>query len=253
MKNILLLLGMISMLFVSCGEGEKKNKDIEKKIVSSLAPWAPIKQEAQEYKELNKAEDNTLKLDPAFKPKYSTIKQQDISYSGYKRYTYRVKFPTGLSKEDIQNTFTYITKKAISQNIVDVTIFAYYLDDDENGAYTIGKYEYKDSEKKPSIIINDSYFIKESNIAKVGDIVVFDTKEEYDRALQGFRVTDRTRVSNEAKDFSDKKYMPNGTEGEVIEIDKARLINGEVLITYKVRIKKGNKIVWVSADNVIKK
>ena len=90
------------------------------------------------------------------------------------RILYRIVFPKGLSSTDIYDNFKYLTKKNYEENgIRNISIFAYYPDDDINNAYTIGMFEIDlAQDDMPKLVIADSYFKAEKALIEKGNFVV---------------------------------------------------------------------------------
>ena len=205
------------------------------------------------------ANKELFNLDEAFVPRYKVVKTEDISYKerGVKisRILYRIVFPKGLSSTEIYDNFKYLTKKNYEENgIRNISIFAYYPDDDINNAYTIGMFEIDlAQDDMPKLVIADSYFKAEKALIEKGNFVVLNTKTEYDTNTRKFIETQRTKISNNPSDFNDCDYVPNGTEAKVTDIFSKRLTSDYTWVSYKVYISKLNKEVWVSDDCVTKK
>ena len=119
------------------------------------------------------ANKELFNLDEAFVPRYKVVKTEDISYKerGVKisRILYRIVFPKGLSSTDIYDNFKYLTKKNYEENgIRNISIFAYYPDDDINNAYTIGMFEIDlAQDDMPKLVIADSYFKAEKAFFRI--------------------------------------------------------------------------------------
>lgn len=195
-----------------------------------------------------------LSIEDAYLPKYTIIKTEDVSYKDrgvtVNRILYRVTFPKGLSSTDIYDSFRYLTKKTYEElDIRNISIFAYYPDDDVNNAYTIGMFDIDlTQDAEPEFVISDSYFKNVKDLLKKGDVVVLNTKEEYDKTAKEFIPAKRTKISNNPSDFTNCDYIPNGTEAKIVDIFKKRLTSEYAWISYKVYIPQIKKEVWVSDD-----
>lgn len=207
---------------------------------------------------LNAVKNEILNISETFNPNYNIVKTEDISYidKGVKvsRILYRITLPKGLSSTDIYDNFRYLTKKNYEENgIRNISIFAYYPDDDINNAYTIGMFEIDlAQDDMPKLVIADSYFKAEKALIEKGNFVVLNTKTEYDTNTRKFIETQRTKISNNPSDFNDCDYVPNGTEAKVTDIFSKRLTSDYTWVSYKVYISKLNKEVWVSDDCITK-
>lgn len=234
MKTFLLFIFYIScVLFAGCS-GEKK------KMSSGVV------------------QNEIFNLEETFVPKYNIVQTEDISYKeeGIRiaRILYRVTFPKGLSYTDIYDSFRYLAKKTYDEKgIKNISIFAYYPDDKIDSPYTIGMFEANPAQdNNPKLIIADSYFKEDSIQIEKGNIIVLNTKEEYDKKAGKFIAAQRTKISNNPSDFNDCDYVPNGTEAKIVDIFRKRLTSNYTWISYKVYIKKINREVWVSDDCVKK-
>lgn len=195
-----------------------------------------------------------LSIEATYSPKYKIVKTEDISYKDrgvtVPRILYRVTFPKGLSSTDIYDSFRYLTKKTYEErDIKNISIYAYYPNDDVKNAYTIGMFDVDlAQDMEPEFTISDSYFRQEKTTLKKGDMVILSTKEEYDKKTKEFIPTKRTKISNSPSDFTDCDYIPNGTEAEIIDVFKKKLTSEYTWVSYKVYIPKIKKDFWVSDD-----
>lgn len=198
-----------------------------------------------------------LSIEDTYSPKYKIVKAEDISYKDrgvtVARILYRVTFPKGLSSTDIYDSFRYLTKKTYEEkSIRNISIFAYYPNDDVESAYTIGMFEVDLSQDtEPKFEISNSYFKEEKELMKKGDVVALITKEEYDKKTKEFVPAKRTKISNSPSDFTNCDYIPNGTEAKITDVFKKRLTSEYTWISYKVYIAKIKKEVWVSEYCVV--
>lgn len=208
---------------------------------------------------LNEVKNEILDISETFNPNYNIVKIEDISYmdKGVKvsRILYRIKLPKGLSSIDIYDNFRYLTKKTYNEKgIRNISIFAYYPDDNVDSPYTIGMFEVDLSQNNnPNLIIADSYFNEDSITIKKNDTIILETKEEYNKETKKFQPAKRTKISDNPSDFTNCDYVPNGTEAKVVDVFKKRLTSDYTWISYKVYIAKLKKEVWVSDDCVSKK
>lgn len=205
---------------------------------------------------ISTAKDEILSIKETFSPDYKIINTEDISYKDngvrVSRILYRITFPKGLSSTEIYDNFRYLTKKTyIEKGIRNISIFAYYPDDNMNSPYTIGMFEVDlAQDTKPNLVIADSYFKNESITIEKNDTIILETKEEYNKDTQKFQPAKRTKISNNPSDFTNCDYVPNGTEAKVVDVFRKRLTSDYTWISYKVYIEKLNKEVWVSDDCV---
>ncbi len=161
--------------------------------------------------------DEIINIPKDFKPQYSIVETEDLSYQYVKRISVRITVPKGLSKPILENNIKHAIKKAYNDQEPKpkvICVFAYELGTNTNDYYTAGKCNFapfgdwsKADQDVPmdqydlKFEFYDEYFGKKPKPKKVK--VTKETAKEYNVDLNIRKIASRTFVVNAKTNFPD--------------------------------------------------